>query len=276
MSIGQNIAKFRKEKDFTQEELGVLLGVSNQAVSKWENEIAMPDVMLLPDIASVLGVTLEMLYGLQDRKPAPVDADDFPKHIYEVLTKEFFDHCKCRFGYVGEEEQYLNYLDSLKKGELLTCVSNTAGCVEIGADISFVDTTINTDESVDVLDSYPIANLFSVLSDENCRKILKYQYQNLTEMKSSTNRFFSLSEISEKCNICEKDVVSALERLTAYDFQARDTNQGQEGYYFHRSQMRYIIALFNLANRLLSTQVHLVLRDSSKISDYAFEACEKS
>ncbi|MBE6613560.1 MAG: helix-turn-helix transcriptional regulator [Ruminococcaceae bacterium] len=36
MSIAKNIAKFRKAKGFTQEELGQLVGVSNQAVSKWE------------------------------------------------------------------------------------------------------------------------------------------------------------------------------------------------------------------------------------------------
>ena len=40
MSLGKNISNFRKEKGFTQAELGDLLGVSNQAVSKWEMEIS--------------------------------------------------------------------------------------------------------------------------------------------------------------------------------------------------------------------------------------------
>ncbi len=40
MSIGKNIAKYRKMLDLTQEELGVKLGVTNQAVSKWESEIS--------------------------------------------------------------------------------------------------------------------------------------------------------------------------------------------------------------------------------------------
>ncbi len=38
MSIGKNIAKYRKTRGLTQEELGTLLGVTNQAVSKWESD----------------------------------------------------------------------------------------------------------------------------------------------------------------------------------------------------------------------------------------------
>ena len=40
MSIGKNIAKYRKAAGMTQEELGTSLGVTNQAVSKWESEIS--------------------------------------------------------------------------------------------------------------------------------------------------------------------------------------------------------------------------------------------
>ena len=66
MSIGKNIATFRKDKGMTQADLGEALGVSNQAVSKWEAETTMPDVMLLPKIAKSLGVTLNHLYGITD------------------------------------------------------------------------------------------------------------------------------------------------------------------------------------------------------------------
>ena len=40
MSIGKNIATFRKAKGFTQTELGEMMGVSNQAVSKWETGVS--------------------------------------------------------------------------------------------------------------------------------------------------------------------------------------------------------------------------------------------
>lgn len=67
MSIGKNIARFRKNKGMTQEAFGRMIGVSNQAVSKWESGATMPDVMLLPTIAGKLGVSLEELYGLEPR-----------------------------------------------------------------------------------------------------------------------------------------------------------------------------------------------------------------
>ncbi len=69
MSIGKNIATFRKAKGITQTQLGEMLGVSNQAVFKWEAEMTMPDVMLLPEIAKALDVTLEELYNGREELP---------------------------------------------------------------------------------------------------------------------------------------------------------------------------------------------------------------
>ena len=57
MSIGSQIARYRKSLNMTQEELGQLVGVSNQAVSKWESEITLPDVLLLPQITKALNIT---------------------------------------------------------------------------------------------------------------------------------------------------------------------------------------------------------------------------
>lgn len=60
-TIGNRIAKFRKEKNMTQEELANLLGVSSQAVSKWENDASCPDIALLPQLCEVLGITADEL-----------------------------------------------------------------------------------------------------------------------------------------------------------------------------------------------------------------------
>ena len=73
MSIGKNIARFRKEKGMTQGELGELLGVSNQAVSKWESELSMPDVMLLPHIAEIFGVSTDDLYHAADNADLAIE-----------------------------------------------------------------------------------------------------------------------------------------------------------------------------------------------------------
>ena len=67
-TIGNRIAKFRKAKSMTQEELANHMGVSSQAVSKWENDASCPDISLLPKLAKVLGVTIdELLTGKNDQ-----------------------------------------------------------------------------------------------------------------------------------------------------------------------------------------------------------------
>ena len=63
MSIGKNIACFRKAKGWTQAELGEKIGVSNQSVSKWESETSMPDVMLLPALADAFGCYIDELFS---------------------------------------------------------------------------------------------------------------------------------------------------------------------------------------------------------------------
>ena len=60
--IGAQITKFRKAAGLTQEELGKAVGVSTQAVSRWECG-GTPDVALLPAIADRLGVTVDALFG---------------------------------------------------------------------------------------------------------------------------------------------------------------------------------------------------------------------
>ena len=60
-TLGARIVKYRKEKGMTQETLAEKLGVSPQAVSKWENDVSCPDISLLPQLSRVLGVTTDEL-----------------------------------------------------------------------------------------------------------------------------------------------------------------------------------------------------------------------
>ena len=64
IKIGKFIAELRKEKKLTQEELAVLLGVSNKSVSRWENGKNLPDAALYQPLCHALGISLtELLSG---------------------------------------------------------------------------------------------------------------------------------------------------------------------------------------------------------------------
>lgn len=66
MKIGLKIRELRKKRGMTQEQLAEHLNVSSQAVSKWENETAYPDITLIPSIATVFEVSTDNLFGLSD------------------------------------------------------------------------------------------------------------------------------------------------------------------------------------------------------------------
>jgi len=77
MNIGNKIRELRKKKGITQEQLASALGITSQAVSKWEMSTGYPDVAMLPVIAGYFGVSMDVLFNY--------DADKLEEKIMEVL-----------------------------------------------------------------------------------------------------------------------------------------------------------------------------------------------
>lgn len=69
MDIGTTILNNRKRLNLTQDALASKLGVSNQAVSKWESAQCCPDIELLPKLADIFEISMDELFG---RKPTPI------------------------------------------------------------------------------------------------------------------------------------------------------------------------------------------------------------
>ena len=63
MNIGNNIKQLRQKNNLTQDQVAEKLGVSYQAVSKWENNANTPDIALLPQIANLFGVSIDALFS---------------------------------------------------------------------------------------------------------------------------------------------------------------------------------------------------------------------
>ena len=72
MSVGERIADLRKEQNLSQGNLADALGISRQAVSKWENDQAYPDTLKLIQLAEVLNTEVE--YLATGRKPVYEEA----------------------------------------------------------------------------------------------------------------------------------------------------------------------------------------------------------
>ena len=90
LKIGEKISKYRKLKGFTQEQLGELVGVSGQAVSKWEKG-GVPDTYLLPAISKVLGVSIDTLFGVE-KKISDYTQDEILDDLFKFCLQKM--HCK--------------------------------------------------------------------------------------------------------------------------------------------------------------------------------------
>ena len=90
MSLGSTILKYRKTLGITQESLAQQLEVTNQAVSKWESDQCCPDIMLLPRLADLFGISMDTLFEREvSEKPQtvaglPWEDDD---NLHGVLFK---------------------------------------------------------------------------------------------------------------------------------------------------------------------------------------------
>lgn len=84
-TLGKRIAYHRKRLGMTQEQLAQRVGVSAQAVSKWENNLSCPDITILPELASIFGISVDELLGRTPPKEERV-------HEAEVIKPEEKEH----------------------------------------------------------------------------------------------------------------------------------------------------------------------------------------
>ena len=83
MMIGSRIKELRKERGMTQEQLAKSVGISSQAISKWENNIALPDITLVPILAQIFGVTIDDLFAYNQKKIQD-DIEQYVQRMWEI------------------------------------------------------------------------------------------------------------------------------------------------------------------------------------------------
>ncbi|MBO5275456.1 MAG: helix-turn-helix transcriptional regulator [Clostridia bacterium] len=87
MKLNENIYFFRKQKGMTQGELAAKLGVSDQAVSKWESAQCCPDLSLLPQLAEIFGVSLDTLFGIEREDTPAADLQELCDEIRRLFHR---------------------------------------------------------------------------------------------------------------------------------------------------------------------------------------------
>ncbi len=192
--LSENIQKYRKKSGLTQEELAGKLGVTFQAVSKWENGRSAPDIMFLPKMADIFGCSIDeifsrsidMSWGDDDvirifqtkgRKIVKTQDDrsyievSFPRNCNET-TRQYF-----------KVEVYGNIVcDSSINGDVV-CHGNV-NCYEINGDLNAETVTVKTNKE-DKLVVTPFLDPSTPDSiKENVSKLLKEQLDN----NGSTNK----------------------------------------------------------------------------------------
>ena len=164
MNIGKNITAFRKDAGMTQEELAGQIGVSAQAVSKWETGVSMPDILLLPVIADVFGITVDELIG-NDEATRAEDADNFERTWWSIpftnegwqkklkLAKEYYAKYPQNFEVMHRlGEAIVNNMDVLEENIQLLFEIHAkimSGCTEeeyrnAANEINFFESTISS------------------------------------------------------------------------------------------------------------------------------------
>ena len=87
-TLGMMIAELRKEKGMTQLELAEKMGVTDKAVSKWERDLSCPDINSLPNLAEILGVTVDELMQIKREAENPKQS---PKENWNALCRDGVD-----------------------------------------------------------------------------------------------------------------------------------------------------------------------------------------
>ncbi len=90
-TFGQRFSRFRKAKGFTQDDIANKVNVSSQAVSKWENDINMPDVGILLNLGDILGVTTDELLGKENPVPAKYEPEIVQKDFSKLMLRVIVD-----------------------------------------------------------------------------------------------------------------------------------------------------------------------------------------
>ncbi len=161
MNFGHIISTYRKKLNITQDALAQRLGVTNQAVSKWEADQCCPDIALLPKLADIFGITMDELFGRASAGKQRVEGlpwpDDNILRVVLYVGHELVGSAKAAegisFTYEGPalnvESAISVYCGNVEAGTDVRC-GNVQGDVDAGCSVECGNVEGDVDAGTDV------------------------------------------------------------------------------------------------------------------------------
>lgn len=222
MSVGKNIALYRKQCGYTQEQLSEKIGVTAQAVSKWENETSNPDIMILPTIAKTLGIDMNTLFDENEKQTKKISFLELADVEYDVILSLLLQARQTFWGIKVPitEEDMKNRLQKFKEKyhtmnlrSISVCEGEEYhGAVMVSDAFSYVDRCYGTKESAYLFDIQKAGDILSVLGNSDARKVLKEVYQRLITCGEG-GTIMTTEELSEKCGLIPERIDEAAKKL---------------------------------------------------------------
>lgn len=218
-TMGEKIAELRKSKSMTQEELAARIGVSPQAISRWENSATMPDIMLLPVIANILDITIDELFSTD--KATEINGQDFdlaPKNAYmsvlNVLCKAFKQSSEYKAERLMQEFKDRRGVQA----GIRSANSDDAVYATDGLAVAYL---AEKGTAAQLLEDDLIAELFTALSKRAFRNTIEYLFE---KGRSLTPAF-----AADKFGISESEALNALLDITKFGFAIKTEIDDGEG-----------------------------------------------
>lgn len=243
IKLNEQLVFLRKQKNITQEDLAQVLGVTNQAVSKWESGSCCPDIALLPQIAAHFSVTVDELLGY---KPADHFNDVYLKikGLFEdAQADESFD-LAYKLSFVLHEcalaKRCAGYLpwDTGKHREADSDFYDWGYSVYTGPEGVTVmkgsAVLIASNKLPKRLSPDNIRDIFNALRPYGDKNTLRAFYALYALTMNDSDLYASVDDIAAECMLPAEAVSSALDSLP---IESKALASGQSGYRIEGSAM---------------------------------------
>lgn len=256
--LGQQIKKYRLEKGLTQEQLGKQLGVTTQAVSKWECG-GVPDAELLPRLSEVLCVSIDALFGREEQSVTFSLTRKLSQMRMEEAFQYAFDLCWSMMLGVHKQTPFASdeYLRTFLEGAALdkeippwfSKIYYDHGMMNARIQPDFCHFFLMLEPKSSLRSHFPdiegIRQVFSVLADSENLRILFYLYTRL-------NTPIAASLISQNTGLPIPEIDRRMETLCQHGLIKRTAIAAAEGqiYSYMFAQEDAVVALLCLADEI--------------------------